>query len=87
MPEPSLYVLSPGDCPASYRPHFNRLVAYPGYQLHSLIDTTGFLDLTVENARLTMNQYIGMPFQRDVVGGGGVFDTEAYGEIEGLIRS
>ena len=87
MPETSLHVLSPGDRPASHRLHSNRLVAYPGYQLRSPIDTTGFSDLTVKNARLTRSQYIEMPFRRDVVAGGGVFDTEAYGGIEGLIRS
>lgn len=41
---------------------FNRLVVYPAWLFHSIIDESQFKELTLDNMRLTMNTFHGVPY-------------------------
>lgn len=61
---------------------FNRLVAYPAWQLHSIVDGTVTEMLTVENMRLTMNPFLNYPFARGSIRS--PYPAEMYRRVEGL---
>ena len=45
---------------------FNRLVVYPTWQIHSIVDESTHADLSADNVRLTMNMYVDYPFHPDL---------------------
>jgi hypothetical protein len=65
---------------------FNRLVAYPTWQIHSVVDTTEYERLTVENMRLTVNQTVEYPVPREFLPAGSTYPWEFFRTVEGLAR-
>ena len=61
---------------------FNRLVAYPAWQLHSIVDGSATEKLTIENMRLTMNPFLNYPFERRSLRS--PYPAEMYHPVEGL---
>lgn len=61
---------------------FNRLVAYPSWQIHSIVDEAHCGPLTVENMRFTMNQFISYPFPRAAPRS--AYPTPVYRSVAGL---
>lgn len=71
----------------AYRPAaFNRLVAFPTWQLHSIVDTSRHPTLTVGNVRLTLNQFAEFPVPDDAAQRGPTYPREGYVPVEGLLR-
>lgn len=62
---------------------FNRLVAYPAWQIHSIVDESRVSNPSRENARLTMNQFLNYPFKREAVCCS-PYPRSIYRPVEGL---
>jgi hypothetical protein len=65
---------------------WNRLVVYPTWQIHSVVDMSGVAELTVDNARLTFNQMIEYPAPRPRRADRTVYDRTVYRDVRGLPR-
>lgn len=65
---------------------FNRLVVYPTWQIHSIVDMLDIEKLTIDNARLTMNQFIDFPVLPECgVNVSPVYAAKVYAHVDGLI--
>jgi hypothetical protein len=65
---------------------FNRLVVYPTWQIHSIVDMTTFESLSIDTMRLTMNQFVELPLASlspDKTSGP-TFSQKFYRTVEGL---
>jgi hypothetical protein len=60
---------------------YNRLLAYPVWQIHSGVDDTSYRRLTVENMRLTMNLFVNYPLRGTVTQR---YPAEFYRPVRGL---
>lgn len=65
---------------------FNRLVAYPTWQLHSAVDTLAVAELSTETMRLTMNQWVGYPVPRLFAPNPPTYPLDFYASPKGLRR-
>jgi hypothetical protein len=63
---------------------FNRLVVYPTWQIHSVIDELDPEILTVENMRLTMNQFVEYPLSEGIAPSKLKYPRHFYRSIAGL---
>lgn len=64
---------------------FNRLVAYPTWQIHSVIDTTNIQELSIDNMRLTMNNFVEYPFPKEVLPNSSTHNWNLYKKVDGLL--
>jgi len=65
---------------------FNRLVAYPTWQLHSVVDMSPIDRPSLDDARLTFNQMIEFPFARELTRTHSPYPREFYRDVRGLPR-
>jgi len=65
---------------------FNRLVVYPTWQIHSLVDEFAQKSISVETMRLTMNQYVDYPVPTELglSGSRPTYSPDAYTVVPGL---
>ena len=64
---------------------FNRLVVYPTWQIHSIVDRTNPNILNAETIRLTINQFVDYPFPRELTSPD-AFPSSIYRPVEGTLR-
>jgi hypothetical protein len=65
---------------------WNRMVIYPTWQIHSVVDMSDDADLSVENARLTYNQMVEYPMARETRSDRTVYERGFYRVVRGLPR-
>jgi hypothetical protein len=63
---------------------FNRLVVYPTWQLHSIVDEQDPAELTTDTMRLTLNQFVDYPVPRDLQPNGPNYPWSFYRPVAGL---
>jgi hypothetical protein len=68
---------------------FNRLVAYPAWQLHSIVDELPQSQVSLQTARLTINQFLFYPFEsqtfKSELPGSSPYPLSAYRHVDGLV--
>ena len=62
---------------------FNRMIVYPTFQIHTIVDTVAPNPASLEEARLTMNTFVDYPFAFEAAATS-AYSGEAYWPIPGL---
>lgn len=62
---------------------FNRMIVYPTFQIHSIVDTTAPAPKSLADARLTMNTFIDYPFTLEPKAAS-VYGLDSYLPVMGL---